>query len=482
MALRFDITSKCNRKCDYCMRGTEYPSQSVEKPLTYDEIIEIIGNNTRIPTKVKRIQDTFWTYPEALKTVDLSGGEPLIDEDTREGVYKIADFCNEKNINVILYTNGLTFCDNPELLDEVYAHLNTIQIGVHDYSKLDSIFELMDRKKRIDGRLVLNYIVNNETQEYIPEMKRHLEEFGPENLAKSNIQIKFADMVPLGDSIPVALTDDSTVMDDLDVYIENFPSKDIQRNIITVARDKNIFSKPSYCKIQNQMVTVDNYGYVRFCPGSYGPVFGNLKHDNMREIIQRKKKFTDMMQVYDAYSIPYKKAKELAQVNGVDYDEFSRVFCARLLCDLFDEYKIPEDLNRMVSDFEDMIPDTNPPCEDYSDYNLELWERRAAQMVKDSDLSSILKVRDISHILAEKLPDQVVESIKKDKFYEILRNNPDEIDTGIMRKIQKSLNVRERHKARSIIAGATSDGLVDKWQKYITLYLDEISEKSLFFH
>ena len=336
----------------------------------------------------------------------------------------------------------------------------------------------MNRKKRIDGTFILDFIINNETKEHIPEIKKYVEAFGLENLTKSNIQIKFCDMIPLGDSIPLALTNDSTVMDELDSYIENFSSVDFQRNIVTVTRDKNTFSKPSYCNRHENMVAVDNYGNVRFCNVMYGPVFGNLKHDEMREIFLRKKKLIDIMQVYDAYSIPYEKAKEVAaQKKNTDYDELSRVFCARLLYDLFEEYQIPEDLDRMVSDFEDMIPDTEPACEDYSGYNLELWEKRAVQMVKASELSTIIESGYISYILAEKLPEPLVASIKKDKFYEILRKNPDEIDTDMMRDIQESLNWRERHKARSIIAGATPGGLFDKLDKYINLYLNEISKK-----
>ena len=475
MDLWVDVTSNCNRECDYCLRGDDYPRYG-EEPLTYDEIIGIIANNMHIPTKVEKTHSLFSTYSKSLKSVHLSGGEPLIDEGTREGVYKIADFCKDESIGVFVYTNGDAFHDDPELLEEVYAHINSVQMGVHDYSKIGSIFNLMERKKQIEGSFTLDFIINNETKEYIPEIKRYLEAFGVENLAKSNIHIKLFDMIPLGDSIPVALTNDSTVMDDLDSYIGNLQSVDIQENITISTRDKKKCVMPSYCNTQEKAVVVDNYGYVRFCQGCYGPVFGNLKHDDMREIFLRKKKLIDIMQVYDAYSIPYKKAKELAIVKNIDYDEFSRVFCARLLCDLFEEYKIPDDLERMVSDFEEMLPDTNPPCEDHVGYNLELWQERALQIVTDSNLSSILESKYVAHILADQLPKPLVESIKKDKYYEILRNNPEEIDRGMMIDIGKSLSARERHKARIIIADATSTGLVDKYSKYINLFLDEIFE------
>jgi len=417
MDLWLDVTSECNERCSYCLRGNDYP-RSGEEPLTTDEMIGIIYQNRYIHQQSETYRGPI-SWDEPLEGVHLSGGEPLIDKATRERVYKIADYCRNRDIDVVLYTNGVAFLSNPELFDEVYKHLDFVQIGVHNYSNLEEIYKLMEKKEQINGDLTIDFIINEKNKAYIPNIIEYLKKTGIKHLTENKISIKFMDMMPLGNSQNIALPKDSTVMSEL------------EREIIGIMKSEHIHrasmsnineSLRDYLLYVNKIIPVDNYGNMRFSTACYGPVFGNLRDNgDTTQILMNRRKYLDALEIYEYYSIPSMKAKELAQEKNVDYEKFYRVYPAYVLNDLFDEYREPDDLDRMVSDFEDMLSETNRLRdfggvygEDY--YDLELWQKRAFQEVIDCNFEDLSNPKSDTKSLLNKLPRSLVDRIKIDKL------------------------------------------------------------------
>lgn len=108
----FNITSYCNMNCEFCYRvGSTYGSVNLPKAKKFIDMLSTLG----------------------CKTINITGGEPLLNSCWRE----IVEYCNSKEIYTILSTNGLLL----DLQDPIMRKINVISLPLDgsDDSSNDSV-------------------------------------------------------------------------------------------------------------------------------------------------------------------------------------------------------------------------------------------------------------------------------------------------------------------------------------------------------
>lgn len=102
-AFTIQITEKCNMNCTYC-----YQQRFTEKDRTMKK--EQIDN-------IKKFQEALckkYELPERKQTINITGGEPLLNDDTVELVNYIANIWPDAKLSIM--TNGINLIKYKELL------------------------------------------------------------------------------------------------------------------------------------------------------------------------------------------------------------------------------------------------------------------------------------------------------------------------------------------------------------------------------
>lgn len=433
--ISFDATDRCNRNCVYCDRREEYKqhySSARSGTMNIDDIKEIVSD--------MRDFTSFNARYSPLEYVEFTGGEPLIDEDTTSKVIESAKYCKEvHNLKTAVYTNGDAFRSNPDKIDTLYEHLDAIIIGVHDYSKygLDSLFDIVRHKAESKGdnnKLLINFIINEETEEQLSQIKEKINEIGIGNTAESNTSFTFYDMIPLGRSdemIPLILPKESIVLDELDKYYEDiFSELKCDRNI-KVKTKKDKVPVPSTCNRKDDTFVIDAYGNLRFCPIVYGPVFGSMKDGNIEDALRKREEWYDIFNLYDKYGAPAELAREIGKV---DPDKCYRYCCCPTLSILFHEYKTTD---MLVKDIEEkIIPEKyrlKEPPREYSEYDLTLLQKRALQEVLSEEPIDLLKNTGMPYKRSEALPEELRDEVRLDALKKVVRKSPKKVTEELLR-------------------------------------------------
>lgn len=130
--LRISVTDKCSLRCTYCMPAEGVPWIPKQSVLSPDEIERVV----RIAAA------------EGVRTVRLTGGEPLISPNLIEIVRRIAAIPGPSGpIEVSMTTNGIRLPDFLPGLEE--AGLSRLNISI-DTLDPDRFFELTRRDRLID--------------------------------------------------------------------------------------------------------------------------------------------------------------------------------------------------------------------------------------------------------------------------------------------------------------------------------------------
>lgn len=98
-----DLTNACNLNCIYCYIEEKNSTRKKRKPneLTLQETFQTIDAFTQLKAK----------------TINIVGaGEPTIDQ----YFYEIVDYINSKGLNTVLFTNGLRFLTDKEMIPFIY--------------------------------------------------------------------------------------------------------------------------------------------------------------------------------------------------------------------------------------------------------------------------------------------------------------------------------------------------------------------------
>jgi len=126
--LRISVTDKCNLRCVYCMPESGLPWLRREEILSYEEIVELVRAAASV----------------GVKTIRLTGGEPLVRRDVHRLVRSIAEVPGIEDI--ALSTNAVLL---EEQLDElVSAGLRRINVSL-DTLRPDR-FEVIARRPGLD--------------------------------------------------------------------------------------------------------------------------------------------------------------------------------------------------------------------------------------------------------------------------------------------------------------------------------------------
>ncbi len=121
LSLDIELTKLCNFRCVYCYAA---PGERQENELTLGELLSVIDDAKKA----------------GLKTLTLTGGEPLLDEK----YFTAARYARERNIAVLLFTNG-------SLISREVAE-RLMELNVSPCVKLDSLSEgVQDRMAGVVG-------------------------------------------------------------------------------------------------------------------------------------------------------------------------------------------------------------------------------------------------------------------------------------------------------------------------------------------
>jgi cyclic pyranopterin phosphate synthase len=129
--LRVSVTDKCNLRCTYCMPEGGLPWLRREEILSYEEIAQIVGAAASV----------------GIRTIRLTGGEPLVRRDLSRLVAAIASTPGIDD--VALSTNGLLL--EAQLPGLVAAGLRRINLSL-DTLRVDR-FEAIARRPGLDAVL-----------------------------------------------------------------------------------------------------------------------------------------------------------------------------------------------------------------------------------------------------------------------------------------------------------------------------------------
>ncbi|MDQ6823392.1 MAG: GTP 3',8-cyclase MoaA [Candidatus Eremiobacteraeota bacterium] len=126
--LRISVTDKCNLRCVYCMPESGLPWLPKSDILTYEEIVELVRAAASL----------------GVRSIRLSGGEPLVRKDLHRLVRSIAAVDGITDIS--LSTNGLLLED--QLADLVLAGLTRVNLSL-DTLRADR-FEAIARRPGLE--------------------------------------------------------------------------------------------------------------------------------------------------------------------------------------------------------------------------------------------------------------------------------------------------------------------------------------------
>ncbi|MGD7787167.1 GTP 3',8-cyclase MoaA [Propionibacteriaceae bacterium Y1700] len=126
--LRVSLTDRCNLRCTYCMPAEGLPWLPGDEMLTDDELITLIGVGVR---------------HLGIRTVRLTGGEPLLRKNLEQIVSAIAEF--EPRPQIALTTNGIGLARRAEAL--AAAGLDRINISLDTIDR--DTFKRLTRRDRL---------------------------------------------------------------------------------------------------------------------------------------------------------------------------------------------------------------------------------------------------------------------------------------------------------------------------------------------
>jgi len=108
--LRISVTDRCNLRCMYCMPADGLPMLPRDEVLTLEEIVRLAGVFVEL----------------GVRTIRITGGEPLVRRNVAELVRQLADL--RPRLDIALTTNGVLLADHAEEL--AAAGLNRVNVSV----------------------------------------------------------------------------------------------------------------------------------------------------------------------------------------------------------------------------------------------------------------------------------------------------------------------------------------------------------------
>jgi DNA gyrase subunit B len=124
--IRFQVTGECNFNCPWCFANA---GKSLLSELSYSEVIKMVDELISC----------------GLKTMTLTGGEPLLRKDFS---VKLLRYLRKKKVYAKLFTNGSLLDD--KTIDDISGFADEVQISDYGYlsrKRLRSLFERLKRQR-----------------------------------------------------------------------------------------------------------------------------------------------------------------------------------------------------------------------------------------------------------------------------------------------------------------------------------------------
>ncbi len=232
--LRLSVTDKCNFRCLYCASEKEFNSLNNNDLLTYKEFLRIVHLFCQL----------------GIKTVRITGGEPLIKKDIIDFIYKLSKINYIENL--VMTTNGSLL---PQYVNQLYqVGIKRLNISLNTFDKeryriitgncgeLSNVLKGIEKALKIGFKAIkLNIVLTNMIQkDYLFKLIQYVKE--------NFIHARFIEYMPMG-SIPL---------------IVNYTIEEIKKKIINIAKEQLV----SISNIQGNGPA--NYYSFKNFKGSFG--------------------------------------------------------------------------------------------------------------------------------------------------------------------------------------------------------------------
>lgn len=264
--LFIETTYRCNMNCIHCYNTKHLNNIDIE----FEKLKQVIDD----------------AYKEGLFSICLSGGETTISKD----FLKIAKYIREKNISLEIYTNGLVFYNNEELIDEI-ANLYPSKVSLSLYSMKP---EIHDKITQVSGsqKKILTVIKMLKEKNIRTEVKCFLTKYNYLEFVevarfaeKNNINVMFDDKF-----FDNGVSDNSCFeVDDEQVYLiyKNF-YEIFNENIPQKYKDKySEIENKQPCQAGHFTLAIKPNMQIQMC-NFFNEIVGDLNKNSIIEIWQEK--------------------------------------------------------------------------------------------------------------------------------------------------------------------------------------------------
>lgn len=280
-AFIFELTRRCNNRCDYCYNVWRAPEFKYERDCPEEMSTE----------EIKRAISRFQEEPP-LSTIGLSGGEPMLRDDLPE----IVAFVKSRGLSPLLITNGTLLTEEfvgKTMAGGIYeVPLLSWRPEVHDRmvgrrGAWDSVIDGIMNVHAAGGHLLIVFVATRQnwrdlkaTTELAMVLGAHELLYNRMNLGAANIRL--ADDLLL---TPDMIEQNLQTLDDIAAE-RHFPisiAVVVEPCVVNVLRFKNLSF--GWCPLagEHSAFIVDPSGNIRIC--KHSPVIlGNVRRDRFLDI------------------------------------------------------------------------------------------------------------------------------------------------------------------------------------------------------
>ena len=250
MFCRLELTSKCNFRCEFCHI---HRKNNIKQDMTTDQVITVIDALSEAGTS--------FLY--------VTGGEPLI----REDIFEILKYIKQKNMYVLLGTNGSLFKQKHE---KIAKYIDNIHFSIQSINNFEEITG--STKEKFDDiceSIKIAIKSNIPIQINVPIDKNNINEmFDIINFIKKSFPIKDIEILPIellspkqedNEQIKYLLPDKTLFNKNLSIlnkkYNLNF---NIFDNDIKYLKHKYSLKNKEFCKAGNNMLVINSSGELEY--------------------------------------------------------------------------------------------------------------------------------------------------------------------------------------------------------------------------
>lgn len=188
--LRISVTDKCNLRCVYCMPEEGLPWLKHEQILRYEEIAQIVATMA----------------PLGLRSVRLTGGEPLVRRDVVKlvGMLKAIDGIED----ISLSTNAVLLADQAEALREAGINRLNISLDSLQPERVDAIARRPGTHEKIFAGIAAAERAGFEPIKVNAVIMRGRNDDEIEAFARATMErpwhVRFIEVMPVGDNLGIS--------------------------------------------------------------------------------------------------------------------------------------------------------------------------------------------------------------------------------------------------------------------------------------